>query len=112
MLEKMKGINNKFEQNKGQYNLDRQTDKISALSSGHVSKYDFLIGKGILPKENFIQKVAGIKRFEYDPLGKELKKETSVAEKHYHKFDNDFESSKGNKSKQKSKRSCAKSNLS
>ena len=94
MLEKMKGINNKFEQSKGQYNLDRQTDKISALSSGHVSKYDFLIGKDILPKENFIQKVAGIKRFEYDPLGKELKKETSVAEKHYQKFDNDFESSK------------------
>ena len=94
MIEKMKGINNKFEQNKGQYNLDRQTDKISALSSGHVSKYDFLIGKDILPKENFIQKVAGIKRFEYDPLGKELKKETSVAEKHYQKLDNDFESSK------------------
>ena len=90
----MKGINNKFEQNKGQYNLDRQTDKISALSSGHVSKYDFLIGKDILPKENFIQKVAGIKRFEYDLLGKELKKEISVAEKHYQKLDNDLESSK------------------
>ena len=94
MLEKMKGINNKFEQNKGQYNLDRQTDKISALSSGHVSKYDFLIGKDILPKENFIQKVAGIKRFEYDLLGKELKKEISVAERHYQKLDNDLESSK------------------
>ena len=90
----MKGINNKFEQNKGQYNLDRQTDKISALSSGHVSKYDFLIGKDILAKENFIQKVAGIKRFEYDLLGKELKKEISVAERHYQKLDNDFESSK------------------
>ena len=90
----MKGINNKFEQNKGQYNLDRQTDKISALSSGHVSKYDFLIGKDILPTENFIQKVAGIKRFEYDLLGKELKKEISVAERHYQKLDNDLESSK------------------
>ena len=90
----MKGINNKFEQNKGQYNLERQTDKISALSSGHVSKYDFLIGKDILAKENFIQKVAGIKRFEYDLLGKELKKEISVAERHYQKLDNDFESSK------------------
>ena len=90
----MKGINNKFEQNKGQYNLDRQTDKISALSSGHVSKYDFLIGKDILPKENFIQKVAGIKRFEYDLLGKELKKEISVAERHYQKLHNDLESSK------------------
>ena len=51
MLDKMKGINNEFKQNKGQYNLDRQTGKVSVLSSGHLSKYDFLIGKDILPKE-------------------------------------------------------------
>ena len=107
MLEKIKGINNKFEQNKGQYNLDRQTDKISTLSSGRVSKYDFLIGKDILPKENFIEKVAGIKRFEYDLLGKELKKESSVAEKHYQKFGNDFESSKREEVKtKKQKKLC------
>ena len=107
----MKGINNEFKQNKGQYNLDRQTGKVSVLSSGHLSKYDFLIGKDILPKENFIEKVAGIKRFEYDLLGKELKKEASVAEKHYQKFDNYFESSKSEEIETKRRRSCAKSNL-
>ena len=35
--EKIKTIDNKIEQNKAQYNSDRQTAKISALSSGNVS---------------------------------------------------------------------------
>ena len=39
--EKIKTIENKIEQNKAQYNLDRQTAKVSALSSGNVSKYEF-----------------------------------------------------------------------
>ena len=39
--EKMKAINNKIEQKKAQYNLERQIAKISALSSGNVSKYEF-----------------------------------------------------------------------
>ena len=63
--EKIKAINNKFELNKAQYNLDRQTATILALSSGNLSKYEFL--------------TAAIKGFEYTPLGKELKKQTSVA---------------------------------
>ena len=40
-----KTINNNIEQNKAQYNLDEQTATISALSSGNVSKYEFLTGK-------------------------------------------------------------------
>ena len=39
--EKIKTIENKIEQNKAQYNLDRQSAKVSALSSGNVSKYEF-----------------------------------------------------------------------
>ena len=39
--EKMEAINNKIEQNKAQYDLDRQTAKISALSSRNISKYEF-----------------------------------------------------------------------
>ena len=35
--EKIKTIDNKVEKNKARYNLDRQTAKISALSSGNVS---------------------------------------------------------------------------
>ena len=37
--ETIKAINKKIEQNKAQYNLDRQTAKISALLSGNVIKY-------------------------------------------------------------------------
>ena len=39
--EKIKTIENKIEQNKAQNNLDRQSAKVSALSSGNVSKYEF-----------------------------------------------------------------------
>ena len=46
--EKTKTINNKIKKNKVQYDLDRQTAKTSALSSGNVSKYEFLIGKDVL----------------------------------------------------------------
>ena len=79
--EKIKVIHNKIMQNKPQYNLDRQTAKISALSSGNVDKYEFLIGKDVLPKIDLLEKIAAIKKFEYFLLGKKLKKQTSVAEK-------------------------------
>ena len=49
--EKIKAINNKIEQSKAWYNLNRQTAKISALSSGNVSKYEFLTGTSVLPKK-------------------------------------------------------------
>ena len=76
----------KIEQNKTQYNLGRQTAPISALPSANVSKYEFLTGKGILSERNLLEKAAALKRFEYSPLGKELKKQTSVGEKCYQSF--------------------------
>ena len=45
-----------IEQIKVQYNLDRQTAKISALSSGNVSKYEFLTGKDVLPEKDLLEK--------------------------------------------------------
>ena len=62
---KFKAINNKIEQNKAQYNLDTQTAKISALSSGNLSKYKFLTGKDVLPEQDLLEKTAALKRFEY-----------------------------------------------
>ena len=38
---KIKTIDHKIKKNKGQYDLDRQTAKISALLSENVSKYEF-----------------------------------------------------------------------
>ena len=74
--EKINTINNKIEQNKGQYDLHRQTVKISALSSGNISKYEFLTGKDVLPETDLLEKATTMKRFEYSPLGKELKAQT------------------------------------
>ena len=39
VLEKIKSINNKINQNKNQYNLDRQTARIFVLSLRSVSEY-------------------------------------------------------------------------
>ena len=39
--EKIKAINKKIEQNKAQYDLGRKTAKISALSLGNGTKYEF-----------------------------------------------------------------------
>ena len=72
--EKIKTINKKIKQIKAQYSLDRQTANISALSSENVCKYEFLTRKDVLPKKYLLEKDAAIKRFEYSPLGNELKK--------------------------------------
>ena len=85
--EKIKVIDNKIEPNKAQYNLDRRTAQISALLSGNVSKYEFLTGKAVLLEKDLLEKVVAIKRFEYSSLGKEMKKQTSAAEKQYQKFE-------------------------
>ena len=64
-MRKSKQSITKSSKNKAQYNLDRQTAKISALSSGYVSKYEFLTGKDVLPENELLEKAAAIKIFEY-----------------------------------------------
>ena len=46
-----------------------------------------MTGKDVLPEKDWLEKATALKRFEYSPLGKELKKQTSVAEKQYQDFD-------------------------
>ena len=53
----MKTVDNKIEQNKAQYNLDRQTAKISALSSGNLCKYEFLTGEDVLREKSCWKKM-------------------------------------------------------
>ena len=81
--EKIKTINNKIEQNGTQYDLDRQTVKISALSSRNANKYEFLTGKDVLPEQELVEKAATMKRFKHLPLGKESKVQTDIAKKQY-----------------------------
>ena len=88
--------------------MDKQTAKISASSSGNVSNYELLTGKNV---KALLQTDAALKIFEYLPLGKELKKQTSVAEQHYQKFDNDFEYKEKEEVKIRNEQSHAKSSL-
>ena len=67
---KIKVVYKKIEQNKSQYNLDRQTAKISPLSSRNVSKYEFLTGKDVFPEKDLLENAATAKRLEYSPLSK------------------------------------------
>ena len=91
VTEKIKTIDNKIEQNNAQYDLDRQTAKVSALSSGNVSKFEFLTGKDVLPEKHFLEKAATMKRFEYSPLGRKLKGQTDITKKQYQRLDNTYE---------------------
>ena len=61
IIEKIKIIDKKIEQNFSQYNLDKKTAKISALSLGNISKYEFLTGKYVLPKKDLLKKAATMK---------------------------------------------------
>ena len=42
VTDKIKVLERKIKQNEAQYDLDRKTAKISALSSGDLDKYEFL----------------------------------------------------------------------
>ena len=55
--EKIKIIDNKMEQNKAQYDLDTQTARILASSSGNLEKYQFLTGKNVLLEKDQLEKV-------------------------------------------------------
>ena len=84
--EKIKAIDNKIKQNKGQYDLEKQTARISALSSRNVSKHEILTGKDVLPENDVLEKAATMKIFKYSPLGKELKAQTDIANKQHQKL--------------------------
>ena len=82
-MRKSKTINNKIAQNNAQFSLYRQTDKIFASSSRNVTKYEFVTSKDVLPENGFPEKADIIKSFVYSSFRKELKAQTSAAEKLY-----------------------------
>ena len=60
--EKIKIIDNKMEQNKAQYDLDTQTARILASSSGNLEKYQFLTGKNVLLEKDQLEKVQCVEK--------------------------------------------------
>ena len=61
-------------------------------------------------QKDLLEKAPALKRFEYSPLGKELKAQTDTAKKQYYKFDdtNEFDEKINKKSPLKN---CSKSDL-
>ena len=50
----------------------------------------FLTGKNVLTEKDLLEKAATMKRFEYSPLGKELKVQTDIAMKQCQQLGNNL----------------------
>ena len=70
LTEQVKIINEKLKTNHVQYNLDRETAKLSALSSKESDKYEYLTGEDLGYKPSVIERA----KFESFLLGEALSK--------------------------------------
>ena len=68
----------KLNNEKVQYDINREAAKISALSSGKTDKYEYLTGEEILPSNQ--QQITEQAKFTYSPLGKAFEKQTKTIE--------------------------------
>ena len=57
---------------------NRQTAKVSALSSGKLDKYEYLTGEEVLPSNQ--QRIIEQAKFTYSTLGKAFEKQTKAIE--------------------------------
>ena len=71
-------INDQIRNEKLQYDINRDAAKISALSSGKIHKYEYLIGEDILPSNQ--QQIIEQTKFTYSPLGKAFEKQIKTIE--------------------------------
>ena len=70
VTDQIKILDRKTMQNEAQYDLDRKTAKISALSSNNLDKHEYLTGEDLGLKPSTIEQA----KFEYSPLGKNFNK--------------------------------------
>ena len=71
LTDELKILDNKIKANQVQYDLVRETAKISTLSSKDLlEKYEYLTGKNLGHRQSVIEKT----KFEYSPLGMSLRK--------------------------------------
>ena len=71
-------INDQIRDEKVQQDINRETAKISALSSGKIHKYEYRTGEGILPSNQ--QQIIEQAKFIYSPLGKAFEKQIKTIE--------------------------------
>ena len=70
VTDQIKIIDNKIKANQAQYDLDRLTAKISALSSGELRKYEYLTGEDLGYRPSVLEQT----KFDYSLLGKVFNK--------------------------------------
>ena len=66
VTDQTKIIDNKIKANQAQYDLNRLTAKISALSSGELRKYKYLTGEDLGCRPSVLEQT----KFDYSLLGK------------------------------------------
>ena len=66
-------IDDQIRDKKLQYNINRETAKISALSSNKIGQYEYLAGEEILPSNQ--KQIIEQTKFTYSPLGKAFEKQ-------------------------------------
>ena len=71
-------IDDKIRDEKLQYDINRETAKISDLWSGKIDKYEYLTGKEILPFDQ--SSILEQAKFIYSPLGKAFEKQIETIE--------------------------------
>ena len=71
-------IGDKTKDEKLQYNINREAAKISALSSGKIDTYEYLVGKKILPSDQ--SRIIEQAQFTYFPHGKAFEKQIKTIE--------------------------------
>ena len=77
VTDQIKILDRKKKQKEAQYDLDRETAKISAISSNNLDKYEYLTCEDLGLKPSTVEQA----RFEYSPLGKIFNKGLSEEDK-------------------------------
>ena len=70
LTDELEILDDKIKENQGQYDLDREAAKISALSSKELDKYEYLTGEDLGYKPGEVEQV----KCEYSPFGKAFNK--------------------------------------
>ena len=71
-------IDDKIRNGKLQYDISRKAAKISALSSGKIDKYEYIVGEQMLPCNQ--SRIIEHGKLTYSPLGKLFKKQIKIIE--------------------------------
>ena len=71
-------IDDRIRDEKLQYNVNRESAKISALSSDKIDKYEYVTSEEILPSNQ--QQIIEQAKFTYSPLGKAFEKQIKTIE--------------------------------